>query len=307
MERREFLRFAAAAGLAAPGGTADAAQSAPAGGQVGQDGAKPDGKNQNGTPLTVFIEGPAQGHPHRGRVFACITPHLDDGPIFAAGTMAKLLREGYIGYLIRASNDDKDSIQTRSIGETMLANEQDVNYFVRSAGFAGAFNLNYTNHMMDAVAPTELRLRLIFLFRLLKVDTVFSYDPWGHYEENPDHYVTARAVESACWMAGGGRDFTEHFAAGILPHTVSQKYYFARGPQLVNRAVDIGDDYSIKSKYIRCCRTMLTNMVGSEDTAQKDAFIERTFKTRDHAVGVAYGLKYAEEFHYIGPGEIFWR
>jgi hypothetical protein len=38
------------------------------------------------------------------------------------------------------------------------------------------------------------RARLIFIFRLMKVDTVFCYDPWGHYEENPDHYVTASCV-----------------------------------------------------------------------------------------------------------------
>ena len=85
---------------------------------------------------------------------------------------------------------------------------------------------------MDDLARTEIRARLIFLFRLLKVDTVFSYDPWGHYEENPDHYVTAQAVEAACWMSGGHLDMPEHFAAGLKPHSVSEKYYFARGPQL---------------------------------------------------------------------------
>ncbi len=34
-----------------------------------------------------------------------------------------------------------------SIGETVLANEQD-EYFVKNAGFERSFNLNYTNHMM---------------------------------------------------------------------------------------------------------------------------------------------------------------
>jgi len=47
------------------------------------------------------------------------------------------------------------------------------------------FDLSYRNHRMDDLARTEIRARLIFLFRLLKIDTVFSYDPWGHYEENP--------------------------------------------------------------------------------------------------------------------------
>ena len=33
---------------------------------------------------------------------------------------------------------------------------------------------------------------MIFLVRLLKVDTVVSWDPWAHDEENPDHYVIER-------------------------------------------------------------------------------------------------------------------
>jgi hypothetical protein len=47
----------------------------------------------------IAVERPVSGEPSRGKVFALITPHLDDGPIFAGGTVAKLLREGYSGYL----------------------------------------------------------------------------------------------------------------------------------------------------------------------------------------------------------------
>ena len=143
-------------------------------------------------------------------MLALITPHLDDGPIFAGGTIAKLLREGYTGYFIRTSNDEKDSFDL-SLGETVLANERDTAEMIRVLGLAKSFDLSYRNHRMDDIAPTELRARLIFLFRLLKVDTVFSYDPWGHYEENPDHYVTAHAVEAACWMSGGKLDLPGTF------------------------------------------------------------------------------------------------
>src|SRR5260370_32538809 len=113
---------------------------------------------------------------------------------------------------------------------------------------------------MDDVARTELRGRLIFLFRLLKVDTVLSYDPWGHYEENPDHYVTAQAVEAACWLAGGNLDLPEHFAAGLKPHSVSGKYYFPRGPRLVKRALAIGPTLSAKIASIRSWKTILDHM-----------------------------------------------
>ena len=76
---------------------------------------------------------------------------------------------------------------------------------------------------MEDVDLIEMKARLIFLFRVLKVDTVISYDPYGLYEENPDHYITARAVEAACWMSGGGKDYPEHFKAGIKPRRESGK------------------------------------------------------------------------------------
>ncbi len=227
------------------------------------------------------------------------------------------MREGYTGYFIRTSNDEKDSYKL-TLGETVLANERDAAQFVKQTGLKQMFDLSYRNHRLDDVARTELRARLIFLFRLLKVDTVLSYDPWGHYEENPDHYVTAQAVEAACWMSSGHLDLPEHFAAGLQPHAVNEKYYFARGPQLVNRVVDISAVIAGKAAAIRCCKTMITHMIkdlndslaerklqlpvlaGDGDIAVNN-FIETAFLSRDRALGAKYGLEYAEQFHYIGP------
>ena len=294
MRRREFLEIAAAT-LAAGGR----------------------GEALSGVADQVVTERSNAGQPHRGKVLALVTPHLDDGPIFAGGTLAKLLSEGYTGYFIRTSNDEKDSYHL-SLGETVLANERDTAQLVKTIGFKKAYDLSYRNHRIDDVSRTELRGRLIFLFRLLKVDTVLSYDPWGHYEENPDHYVTAQAVEAACWMSGGLLDFPEQFDAGLKPHSVSEKYYFARGPQQVNRVVDIGDFLPQKIAAIASCETMIVHMVkdlrdsladrglrvsalsGNLDAATKE-FIQAAFVTRDHTTAGKYGLQYAEEFHYIGP------
>ena len=270
-------------------------------------------------PPEVVIERAVSGTPHQGKVLALITPHLDDGPFFAGGTLAKLLNEGYTGYFIRTSNDEKDSYEL-TLGETVLANERDTAAFLKASGLKQVFDLGYRNHRMDDLARTEIRARLIFLFRLLKVDTVFSYDPWGHYEENPDHYVTAQAVEAACWMSGGHLDMPEHFAAGLKPHSVSEKYYFARGPQLVNRAVDITRTFETKLACLRACRTMMIHMIkdlnaslaerklrlpalSAADNAAIEEFTKVSLETSDRAVGRKYGLEYAEAFHHIGPDQ----
>src|ERR1700730_10377632 len=101
----------------------------------------------------VVIERAVSGTPHQGKVLALITPHLDDGPFFAGGTIAKLLKEGYTGYFIRTSNDEKDSYDL-TLGETVLANERDARAFLQASGLKQMFDLSYRNHSIEDLART---------------------------------------------------------------------------------------------------------------------------------------------------------
>jgi len=266
----------------------------------------------------VFIERPQPGKPHAGKVLAAIQPHADDIPLLAAGLVLKLIEEGYTGYLIRTTNDDMTG--PGGVGEGVLANERDNLEVARLLGLKQAFDLNYGNHQMDGISKPELRCRLIFLFRLLRVDTVISYDPWGPYEENPDHYVTAQCVEAACWMAGMRKDYPEHFAAGLRPQAVRERYYFARGPQLVNRVVDIsavmdrkvevnlanraqGPAGETGARLRRSLREkgLRLPLLGEDDDAASRAYIREFVLAMNRDLGRNYGLQYAEAYHYIGP------
>lgn len=266
----------------------------------------------------VVMERPLAGKPHAGKVLAAIQPHADDIPIFASGTVAKLIKEGYTGYLIRMTNDDMAGPGT--IGDTVLANERDTERVAKALGLKKVFNLNYSNHRMDGESRLEIRERLIFLIRLLKLDTVVCYDPWGHYEENPDHYITAKCVEAACWMAGDRKDYAEHLAAGLKTHSVREKYYFARGPQLVNRVVDISGtiDTKVEANMVGlaqgpggihgsqlrkslAARGLRLPILGNNDDTANRAYIKYIMLAGDAELGKKYGMAYAEQFHYIGP------
>lgn len=267
----------------------------------------------------VVIERAEEGHPHKGKVLAAIQPHSDDLPIFAAGTIFKLLEEGYTGYLIRVTNDDMAG--PGNVAETVTANKRDNDEVTRVFGMKGVFDLNYGNHAMDAISPVELKCRLIFLFRLLKVDTVICYDPWGHYEENPDHYVMAAGVESAAWMAAGDKDYPEHFAAGLKPHAVREKYYFGRFQQRVNRVVDTtawverkidvnlankaqgpAGETGVKLKAELARQGLRLPLLDGDGLTASRNYIREFVLRRDREIGQAYGLEYAEQYHYIGPG-----
>jgi LmbE family N-acetylglucosaminyl deacetylase len=272
----------------------------------------------------VVLERSMEGQPHKGKVLLGVQAHSDDIPLSASGTMAKLIEEGYTGYLIRATNDDMGDaigLGTRgSIGEHVLGNERDNAEVARVLGCKDHFDLNYNNHRMGDVSLNEVIGRLIFLIRLLKVDTVVGWDPWAHDEENPDHYTIAKALEAACWMAGRFHDFPEQFAAGLQPKTVGDKYYFARRPE-ITRVVDISKQIGKKVDALRAnvakgpaghsgsrlraelaSRNQRLPMLGDDDLTADRNYIREFGLTRNRELGKQYGVEYAEAFHYIRPG-----
>jgi LmbE family N-acetylglucosaminyl deacetylase len=298
------------------------------GSAVAQETGAPPQRARSAAPEGVFVERPASGTPHAGKVLAAIQPHTDDIPIFAGGTVAKLVNEGYTGYLIRTTNDEM--VGTGGTGQRVLDNERDTEGVAKALGLQKVFNLEYRNHQMDDIARVELRARLIHLIRLLRIDTIVCYDPWGIYEENPDHYVTAQVVEASCWMAGLEFDYPEQLAAGLQPHAVKEKYYFARGPQIVNRVVDIspwidrkveanlanktqgpcGDNGARLRAKLAGQKLKLPLLGGDDDVANReyiknivldyDSPYQRGVPS-DKELGRKYGAEWAEAFHYIGP------
>lgn len=275
------------------------------------------------TTASPVLERPVAGMPHRGKVLLAVQAHSDDIPLSAAGTVAKLVEEGYTGYLVRATNDDMGDAPglgtPGTIGEHVLGNERDNAKLAGILGLKDKFDLNYNNHQMGGVAFNELLCRFIFLIRLLKVNTVVCWDPWAHDEENPDHYMTARAVEAACWMAGRKHDYPEQFAAGLVPHAVTDKYYFARRPE-ITRVVDISgvidkkveanranvakgpagtNGSRLKAELAR--KGLKLPLLGDDDATADRNYIKQFVLARNRELGKRYGFEYAEAFHYIGP------
>ena len=309
MNRRYFLQNSMAAASAAPQ-TPPPARETEAGGT---------GSTSYQAP--VQIERRQSGKPNKGKVFAAIQPHCDDIPIFAAGTALKMIDEGYTGYLITMS-DDSMAGSGSSHGDIVLKNERDTVEVSKRLGCKEAIFLKYPNHSMDSWPIAEIRARLVFLFRALKIDTVLVYDPASLYERNPDHYVTARAVEWAAAIASSSWDYPEHFRVGLAPQTVSERYYFARGPQIVNRVVDISGfidrkvevnlanvtqgpagetGAKLRQKLQRQGKRL--PLLGDDDASANRQYTKHFALARDRSRGEAHGVAYAEYFHYIGPDE----
>ena len=268
----------------------------------------------------VVIERQRPGKPHAGKVLAAVQAHSDDIPLYAGGLVAKLIDEGYTGYLIRISNDEAAG---RTLGQGVVQNEIDNQEVAKALACKSAVSFYYRNHRMDDCAEIEIRARLIFLYRVLQVNTIIMMDPYDHYEENPDHLVAARAAEAAGWMAGGGKDYPEHYKAGLKPARIREKYYHARSPEghnLVNRIVDIGPyiDQKVRGNIAnkgkgpagtagaRLRQELLKQgkklpLLGDTDDTANFHYVKHFLMDGWKSLGAQFGLQYAEAFRYIGP------
>ena len=259
----------------------------------------------------------AQSRPYEGRSLVVVTAHADDFTIFAGGTLAKLIDEGYTGHLVRITNDEKDSYDLDA-GETSHRNTIEMREAARIIGITDVHSLDFRNDEMDAISETEVRSRLILLFRKLKPWTLFTFDPSAKYEENPDHKKTARAAEDAAWTAQGHLFLEEQFSLGLGRWAVLDRYYWARAPenQDVNKVVDISATIDRKSRAIQAHKTMMRHTAYSLKEKLAEAHLrlpaldnidEETVnrmvdtQTRETAaaIGAKHGMKYAEFFHYI--------
>lgn len=259
----------------------------------------------------VRIERPVQGKPHKGKSFMAIQSHSDDITIFAGGLVSKLLDEGYTGYLCSVTDDGREGPERYM--QCRIDNENKAKYW----GMKASFELLMPHHQMDSIGIQDLKGRLIFLIRAFKIDTLITWDPWGHNEENPDHYVVGFASEAAAWIANE-RDYQEHFAAGIGPYSVREKYFYSRANQMNNLIVDISNyiDNKVEVNLLdlgkgpsgnngvrlreRLAREgkRLSLLEGDNHTANFNYAKKFNFDF-EKRLGEKYGLQYAEGYRYV--------
>jgi LmbE family N-acetylglucosaminyl deacetylase len=306
MERKEFLKKGLATGAligSSPYLSAEKSIKEPVSGKLVPRGYDVDYAE-------VRIEKSVAGKPHQGKVLLAIQPHSDDIPLSAGGLIAKLMDEGYTGYLCSVTDDARGEGEYK---QNRIDNQKIAEFY----GMKNSFELLMPHHQLDSIGIQDLKQRFIFLIRALKVDTIVCMDPWGHYEENPDHYITGLAVEAARWIAGAN-DYPEHFAFGIGPYTPKERYYYSRAGETNNLIVDISDyiDKKIEVNLLNMAKGPAgNNGVKLRDQLAKDGKRLPMLDGDDHTanfnytkafvfpenkkLGEKYGLQWAEGYHYM--------
>jgi LmbE family N-acetylglucosaminyl deacetylase len=270
---------------------------------------------QNGAAHTV-IEKASGGQSHKGKVFVAIHAHLDDLPYFAGGLCAKLIAEGYTGYIVRATNDEHSGGSTNA--HNILSNEEEHAKMAEVLGFKDVFELYYRNDRMEEISKAELRGRLLLIYRMVKADTVISFHPESLAGLHADHLVTGRAAAEAASLSALSNEHWEHLEAGFAARPIQERYYVCTSAeQPFNRIVDISPHIEKKIDAIAECKSQGGGNLGSQlrarlmqerkrlpllgnDDRTADREYIRHFLLDDYRnTGKPNNLQYAERFYYI--------
>ena len=242
-----------------------------------------------------------------------ICPHADDGAIFCGGQIIRFVRAGWQVVLVRVTDDRTDALALSEEDAIRINTEQ----FHAAASLLGASSvveLGYVTDCLGDVSRVELRERFIRLFRQYRPYAVLSFDPYAQYEPNLDHVVVAQAVEEAYWTATFDKHHPEHLRDGLLPHSVCERWYYARQLPKINCVVNISAVLDQKIAAVAAHGEMIRNTLNQSrlqlrtwgrfvpalddaiDSGSVEAYVRLWFERRARFWGEKYGVPYAEVY-----------
>lgn len=244
-----------------------------------------------------------------------IVAHADDMEFMAGGTIAKMAAMGYTLREVIATNNERGTLERGWTPQfTAEARREEAR---RGAKLLGVHpEIEFLGHEDGRLSETplnELRERCMRAIRRHKPDVLFTWDPHAPYEDHQDHRAIAWAATEAATFAHFPLYHPEQSDEGLEPHYVGERYFFAKSPRDVNKAVDIGDYIGRKIDALceHASQMELTVMdlqvqlaasgldvpfLSDADAKNFRPVIEAQIKAWASSVGRRHGFDYAEEF-----------
>ncbi len=262
-------------------------------------------------------------------VVLVITADAGDYLLSAGGTIAGMIDAGASAYLLRVTNDEKDSYDLGP-EETARRTMAESAEAARILGIREVESLGYRAAELAGVSFTGLRDRIMFYIRLYKPRVLFLPNPYNEYDRVLDRYYTGMAAEDA-WHAAMFENFEPPYAeVGLAPYQVPEVYYYGQPfdprrreaestatfvPEL--KIVDISATLARKVKAAQALKTINYSMarrlkdhltqtrrrlraLESVDDASVNALVEKNVEGLAAIGARGTGYRAAEEFHYAG-------
>lgn len=254
-----------------------------------------------------------------------VTASARDYLFGAGGTLAKMIEEGRPVYVLQFGNDEKDSIQLGPAA-TRLANHEEGERAARLLGVKEVLNLGHKSGELAYISSSEMRNQVMTMVRFYKPEILFFPDWYAHYMNDDDVYRVGRMAEEAPY--GGGDYFVQEMTYIGYGGYAAREYYFyiphrpyrpreGGEGQAQLRHVDIASTFDRKVRAILELKTSnrryafhtrerlelagrppeLLRELNENSTAQLiRSYVEELAQT----VGAKHGLRYSEEFNYLG-------
>lgn len=246
----------------------------------------------------------------KGKTVLAVGAHADDLSIFAGGTLCALAHTGANVHALRVTDDYADSFDIPS-EETKRVNLDQFKKSMNILGVNTVHNLDYPTDQLSSVKLVDLRERIIFKFRELKPYAVISFDPFSAYgEDNQDHLMVAKAVDESYWTSIFDKHHPEHFALGVAPHAVIERWYFGRELTRTTSSIDISKFLEQKITAVNSHEVMMDNIyyqlkIFARDSGQKLLIEDRTtlvqlmIESMAKSAGEKSGFAYAENYRIV--------
>lgn len=243
----------------------------------------------------------------------------DDATLFCGGTLRLMTEQGAKLILLRVTDDRFDSIGL-DVSATIARNSAELRVAADIIGFQEIIDLGWQTDCLGDASEVSLRERLIYHVRRVKPYAVVSFDPYGIlFEDNQDHLQVAAAVDETYWTSQFDKHHPEHFAEGLAPHGVYERWYFARRLAEVTTPVDISATIDAKVDAASAHQTMIANIVHQlrlqartgrhtipelEEAADGELrpLVDRLLRSEAMITGARHGLSFAEEFRVVRFG-----
>ena len=221
-----------------------------------------------------------------------VTAHPDDSEFGAAGTIAKLVREGCEVSYVVVTNGNKGS-GDRSMTQARLAKirEEEQRNAARTLGVERVQFLGYDDGEIEDTR--ELRREVSREMRRLRPDLVICQNPNRTYNlgaSHRDHRIVGGAALDCVYPLARDHMAFPELLPEFEPHKVREVYVMQwESPQLV---VDIGDVFDLKLKALACHQSQFADFVA----------LEKRIRERAAELGKPKGYAYAEAFDRIVLG-----
>jgi LmbE family N-acetylglucosaminyl deacetylase len=219
-----------------------------------------------------------------------ITAHPDDSEFGAAGTVAKLVKEGkQVSYCILTNGNKGSSDRSMTPERLIEIREEEQRNAARVLGVETVDFLGFPDCELEDTR--ESRMAVTAAIRRHRPDLVIAQNPQRTKNLGGSHrdHRTAAGIALDCVypLARDHMSFPELLAQGLEPHKVKEVYMmWWESPEVV---VDISETIDLKLKALACHVSQIRDMAG----------VEKRVRDRAAQFGKLKGYAYAETFDRI--------